>query len=130
MLSPLIREEAVDLLLHTLATQFASFSRVEKGGIGHRTPQEIGNARGQFPFGKAFAGRRLALDEVDEVARRQYAMKGDAISFGGLFTGTTLGAIGFQVFLQLLDPDRSTPGAFRKTTQMLRNDLGRGVLWR
>ena len=80
-LQPLAREvvdEAIDAIVrqhpvHFLAQPIAgessaTYGRGEEALIGHRTPEEIREPRGEFPFGETFTSHRIALDKVDESA--------------------------------------------------------------
>ena len=124
----LVREQAVDLLAKVFALELAGLGRGEETVVRHRAPDEVGEARSEFPVRELFAGLRLAFDEIDEVARRQHALEGDAVGLGGFLAGGPLGGVGFDVLSHLFGGDRAAPGAFGEHTQFFGGGLRGGVI--
>ena len=77
-----VRQHPVHFLLQPVAIQRAAFGRGEQAVVGHRTPEEIREPRGEFRVVEPFAGHRVAFDEIDEVPRSQHALHRDAIGVG------------------------------------------------
>ena len=93
-----VLQQAIDFFPQAVAFERSTFGGIEEGVIRHRTPEEVGETRGKFAIGEALAGLRFAFDEVDEVARGQYALEGDAIGLGSFFASAAFGRVGFEEF--------------------------------
>ena len=50
-------------------------------------------------MGEPFAGRLVALDEVDEVPGGEHATQGDPIGVGQLLARLALGLVGLKILL-------------------------------
>ena len=129
-IAPRVLDESVDLVTESVTLEGSGFGGLEELVVRHRTPEQIGKARGEFCVREFFAGGRVALDEVDEVAGGEHALKGGAVGFGGLFARGAFRSVGLQVLGQLIVPDRTSPGAFGEPAEMAGDDLGGGVIAR
>ena len=81
-------------------------------------------------MGEPFAGRLVALDEVDEVPGGEHTAQGDPIGVGQLLARLSLGLVGLKILLELFRLHWPAPGAFREALQMLRHHFGRRVIGR
>ena len=129
-IAPRVLDESVDLVTESVTLEGSGFGGVEELVVRHRTPEQIGQARGEFRVREFFAGGRVAFDEVDEMAGGEHALKGGAVGFGGLFARGAFRSVGLQVLRQLFVADRTSPGAFGELAEMAGDDLGGGVIAR
>ena len=81
-------------------------------------------------MGEPFAGRLVALDDVDEVPGGEHTAQGDPIGVGQLLARLSLGLVGLKILLELFRLHWPAPGAFREALQMLRHHFGRRVIGR
>ena len=125
-----VHQHPVHFLPQAFVVELAALGRDDETGVGHRTPEEIREPGGEFRVSDTFTGLRLPLDEVDEMSGGHHAVHGDTVGVDGLFTRLALGTVGLKIFHQLIILHPTAPSAFGETLQMLRDHLGRRVIWR
>ena len=124
---PAVGQKAVHFFFQSLAFQGSFAGGDSERVVRHGTPEEIGKAGGQLPVVEVVADLRLTFDEVEEVPGGEQALQRDLIGGGQRHAGLALGTVGGEIDIQLLQPDRPTPGALGEALQMLGDDLRRGV---